>query len=51
MSVYMQWKYEKVESINTLNDTKQWVKNERKTDKGKQTYSVCFVKVFKFQEN
>ena len=42
-------KYEKVESINTQNDCKQQVKNEQ--IKRKQTCSICFVNVFKFQEN
>ena len=46
---YTQWKYEKVESINTQNDYETVSKNW--TDKKKKTYSVCFVEMFKFQEN
>ena len=42
-------KYEKVESVNTKKITKQRVRNE--LIKRKQTCSVCFVKVIKFNEN
>ena len=45
MSLHILQKYEKVDSIIT----KQQVQNEEV--KRKQTCSVSFVKVFKFQEN
>ena len=49
MCLYAAEKYEKVESINTQNDyetaSKKW------SDKKKQTCSLCFVNVFKSQEN
>ena len=49
MSVYTQIKYEKVESINTQNDYE--TTSKKSTEKKKTTYSVCFIKMFKFQEN
>ena len=42
-------KYEKVERVNTQNDYERTRKNEQ--IKRKQTCSVSFVKVLKFQEN
>ena len=39
----------KGESVNTQNDYEKPSKNEQ--IKRKQTCSMCFVKVFKFQEN
>ena len=41
--------YEQVKSVNTQKIMKQQVKNEQM--KRKQTCSLCFVNVFKFQEN
>ena len=49
MSVYTQIKYEKVESINTQNDYE--TTSKKSTEKKKTTCSVCFIKMFKFQEN
>ena len=45
----MMEKVQKVESVNIQSDCKQRVKNEQ--IKRKQTCSVSFVEVFKFQEN
>ena len=42
-------KCEKLKNINTQNDYKTMSKDW--TDKTKQTSSLCFVNVFKFQEN
>ena len=42
-------KYGKVENVNTKNDYKTTSKNEQ--TKRKQTCSVCFLKVIKFQGN
>ena len=42
-------KYEKVENVMHKIITKQQIKNEQ--IKRKQTCSLCFVNVFKFQEN
>ena len=47
MYLHAMGKYEKVESINTQNDQETTSKNWAH----EKTYSACFVKVFKFQEN
>ena len=43
-------KYEKVESINTQNDYETTSKKNEQIRR-KQTFSLCFVNVLKFQEN
>ena len=43
-------KYKKVESVNTQNDHETTDKKKNEQIR-KQTCSLCFVNVFKFQEN
>ena len=49
MCLHPEEMYEQVETVNTQKIMKQQVKNEQM--KRKQTCSLCFVNVFKFQEN